>query len=350
MPKFPILFGAYIIEGMVINGGQLTVFFKSNSLKKLTIGSLLLLLFFSEGISANRCLYISSYHKGYEWSDRIEQAIRSELKGKCELKQFDMDSKRNREDSYIKKVALEAKALVETWQPDVVIVSDDNASGYILKPYFKDHTIPFVFCGINWTVDAYGFPYTNSTGMVEVAPIVGLLDKVKSIIGKPDTAFFIGSNTVTDKKNLIRLEQEAINANIKLDSAFANTMTEWVALYQQAQNYDFVIMGNYFGISDWDPLEIQNKIYAYTYKLSVTNQQWMMPYVILGLTKIPEEQGKWAAQVALAILEGMNPSDIPIVANRKWELWINETLLNNTDIKMPRTLLKKAKKSCGLSL
>jgi len=324
--------------------------FKYYQTKKLHFFLLFLLLLFSEWVIAARCLYISSYHKGYEWSDRIEQAIRDELKGKCELKQFDMDTKRNRSDTYIKKVALEAKILVETWQPDVVIVSDDNASRYVLKPYFKDHAIPFVFCGINWTVDAYGFPYKNSTGMVEVAPIVGLFDKVNSIIGKPDTAFFIGSNTLTDKKNLIRLEQEAINANIKLESGFANTMSEWLGFYQQAQNYDFVIMSNYFGIADWDPLLIQNKIKQLTEKLSVTNQRWMMPYVILGLTKIPEEQGEWAAKVALAILDGMKPSEIPIVANRKWELWINKEILNKTNIKIPRTLLKKAKKSCGLSL
>ena len=35
-------------------------------------------------------------------------------------------------------------------------------------------------------------------------------------------------------------------------------------------------------------------------RISVTNHGWMMPYAMLGMTKIPEEQGVWSAQAALA--------------------------------------------------
>jgi len=57
--------------------------------------------------------------------------------------------------------ALEAKALIESWQPDGVITADDKAAKYIIKPFGKEHTMPFVFCGINWTVQEYGFPHCN---------------------------------------------------------------------------------------------------------------------------------------------------------------------------------------------
>ncbi|MFM1892820.1 MAG: hypothetical protein RLZ44_1897, partial [Pseudomonadota bacterium] len=41
-----------------------------------------------------RCLYISSYHQGYAWSDGVERGLRQGLEGQCELRQFDMDTKR----------------------------------------------------------------------------------------------------------------------------------------------------------------------------------------------------------------------------------------------------------------
>ena len=47
--------------------------------------------------------------------------------------------------------------------------------------------------------------------------------------------------------------------------------------------------------------------------------------------------------VAVAILYGMSPSDIPIVANRKWDMWINNDLLAAASIDLPGSLRRKAK-------
>ena len=34
------------------------------------------------------CLYVSSYHKGYAWSDGVENGLRQTIDGHCELVQF----------------------------------------------------------------------------------------------------------------------------------------------------------------------------------------------------------------------------------------------------------------------
>ncbi len=312
--------------------------------KEILFLCLLILSLFPHSAIAKKCLYISSYHVGYEWSDGIEKGLRNTLEGKCEVQQFNMDTKRHKDETYKKQIALKAKQLIETWQPDIVIVSDDNAARYIIQPYYKDHRIPFVFCGINWHVNTYGFPYSNTTGMVEVAPISALFEKVSQIRGKANTGFYLGADTLTEKKNLSRFQQEATDSGIKLLKGLAKNMAQWLNYYKQAQQYDFVIIGSNSGINDWDPAIIQKTIVQVTDKLSVTNHHWMMPYSILGLTKIPEEQGIWAAQAALYILDGTSPADIPIISNRKWDLWINEKNLSYSEIKMPHSLLKKAKK------
>lgn len=299
---------------------------------------------FSASVAAKKCLYIASYHQGYEWSDGVERGLKRELADQCEFKQFNMDTKRNPSENFKKQAGLKAKALINSWQPDVVIASDDNASKYLIQPYFKDHNIPFVFCGINWDVEAYGYPYSNATGMVEVAPINDLLDKVSNIIGQPKNAFYLGVDVLTERKNYSRFAQEAKNRHIKLHKGLATSMEEWLRYYKQAQSYDFVIIGGNAGINDWNKKLVLNQIMQSTKKLSITIQGWMVPYSIFGLTKVAEEQGEWAAKVAVYILNGAKPSDIPIVANRKWDIWINKGILEQTKIIMPRALIRKAKK------
>lgn len=302
------------------------------------------LLFYAELATAKKCFYLSSYHQGYQWADGVEEGLKKQLNGKCEFKQFNMDSKRHSDEAYKIAAGLKAKQLIEQWQPDVIIASDDNASKYVIKPFFKNHAIPVVFCGINWNVDAYGYPYTNATGMVEVAPIAALLKKVASIRGTPATAFYLGVDVVTERKNLKRFTEEANRLNIKIDFTLTTSMQEWIDAYLKAQEYDFVIIGSNAGINDWDKNTVIEVILKTTQKLSVTIQGWVMDYAIFGLTKIAEEQGDWAGQVALAILNGTKPTEIPIIANRKWDIWVNETILAQTNIELPKKLFLNANK------
>ncbi|MCU7885222.1 MAG: ABC transporter substrate-binding protein [Candidatus Thiodiazotropha sp. (ex Lucinoma annulata)] len=304
----------------------------------------LLLLLAPSSVMAAKCLFISSYHQGYEWSDGVENGLRSTLLDRCEIKQFDMDSKRHKDEVSIKKAALEAKKLIEAWMPDVVIIADDNAAKYLIQPFFKDHRIPFVFCGINWNVDGYGFPYSNATGMVEVAPIDALFDKVRHILGGVDRAIYIGANTLTEKKNLTRFERAASKSGITLESRLLTTTKDWLTAYAEAQDFDFIVIGSNSGINDWKAVSVLEAVQTTTKKLTLTNHGWMMPYTLLGLTKIPEEQGEWAALAARAILDGTKPTDIPIVSNRKWEMWINHSILVQSGIVIPESLIRKAKK------
>jgi hypothetical protein len=128
-------------------------------------------------LAADRCLYISSYHQGYAWSDGVERGIRNTLGERCELRQLDMDTKRNKGDAYIKQIVEKTKRLIEEWQPNVIITSDDNAAKHLIKAHYKDSKLPFVFCGVNWTISEYGFPYSNVTGIIEVAPLKPMLEQ-----------------------------------------------------------------------------------------------------------------------------------------------------------------------------
>ncbi|NQU72247.1 MAG: ABC transporter substrate-binding protein [Rhodospirillales bacterium] len=297
-----------------------------------------------------KCLFVSSYHRGYQHADDVEQGLRSVLKGKCDVRQFDMDTKRLKSEAMKQKQALEAKAIIESWKPDIVITADDNAAKYLIKPYYKDHKLPFVFCGLNWTAAEYGFPYSNATGMIEVGPIIPMLERARKITGTMERVFYVGADALSEEKNLKRFQRAAERLGFKLEYALAGTTDAWLKAYQRAQDYDFVIIGNRHGIKDWDHDKAVAGMLKITRKLSVTNHSWMMPYTILGVTKVSREQGEWAAKIALKILGGMPLSNIPIVPNSRRDIWINGEFLKVAEVKFSPSLLRKGKKFAGLKL
>lgn len=291
-----------------------------------------------------KCIYINSYHDGFVWSDTIAKYLKKELINSCEVIQFNMDSKRNKSVKYIQKKALEAKVLIDTQKPDIVITSDDNAAKYLIKPYFKDSHIPFVFNGVNWSAKEYGFPYSNVTGMIEVTPINELF-KIGQYITNGKKAIFIGDDTITDKKDLKQFLKFAKKRNINLDSAFLNTLDEWKQTYVQAQkNYDFIILGHNSAIKGWDDTKVNDFLLHNSKKLVLTTYSWMIQFSTIGLTIRPEEQGTWAGNTAKAILNGYPIKNIAITTNHIWNKSINMRLVNASSVKIPKDIVFNYKK------
>lgn len=291
-----------------------------------------------------KCLFVSSYHRGYEWSDGVERGLRAVLEGRCELRQVDMDTKRLKGEDQIERRAVEIRDLIESWRPDVVITADDHAAKYVVQRYFRDAEVPIVFCGVNWTAEEYGFPYRNVTGMVEVAPIRPMLERAAEISPPGRHAYYIGAETLTERKNLQRFADAASELGVRLEARLVGSTAQWIAAYREAQQADYIVLGSNSGIGDWDEASIREAIRANSRRLTVTNHGWMMPFAMFGMTKVPEEHGEWSAHTALAILGGVKPADIPIVANRKWDLWANESLLARSEVSLPRGLMHRAKR------
>lgn len=217
--------------------------------------------------ATQKCLFVSSYHQGYAWSDGVERGLRAVLNGNCEYRQFNMDTKRRKSTAEKKESALKAKAIIESWKPDIVITADDNAAKYLIKPFYKDHDLPFVFCGVNWTAKEYGFPYSNVTGMIEVAPIVPMLERAKGIVPNLRRAFYVGANTLTEKKNLERFKEASKNLGFELEWALVDTTEQWVDAYGRAQETDLAIIGSNAGIAGWDADKVQSGVLRLTRKL-----------------------------------------------------------------------------------
>lgn len=291
---------------------------------------------------SSTCLWVSSYHQGYEWEDGIQRGIEATLNGKCEIQRFSMDTKRNPDPEFGRRKAAESFAIVQSLKPDVIIASDDNASRYFVKPYLKNGKIPVVFCGVNWTVEEYGYPYENATGMVEFSPVIPLYKEISRTIKHSSRGLYLSADVQTERTEHSWYTRLLAEEGVTVEGNFVKTMEAWEQGYLKGQDFDFIVLGPYSGINDWDTKRAELFTTAHTGKMTVTTYDWMMPYAMLGTTKSPEEQGEWAGNVAIEILDGMAPSDIHIVPNRKWDIFINPAMLERAGIQLRQDILIRA--------
>ncbi len=291
--------------------------------------------------SGKKVLFVNSYHEGYEWSDGEEQGAAKVLRASgVAVEFFRMDTKRHGDEAAKKQAGLDAKAAIERSKPDVVIVSDDNAVKYLLQPFYRDAALPFVFCGVNWDASGYGLPYRNATGMLEVALTVQLVDKLKEY-AKGQRVGFLTVDTETE-----RSEQKAYREKLHLQFAqerFVKTLADWKAAFKELQGQvDVLLLGNFAGINDWNDADARAWAEANTRIPSGGMYDFMMPYTMLGLVKVAQEQGIWAGKAALAILKGEKPSAIPIAANKEGQIMVNVKLASKAGVVFKPELVRNA--------
>jgi ABC-type uncharacterized transport system substrate-binding protein len=115
-----------------------------------------------------KVLHITSYHSPWKWTDDQFQGFKDSLSGlDVQYKVIQMDTIRKSSEQWKLKIAAEARGLIDTWKPDLVFASDDDAQQYIVKHYVNTD-IPFVFCAVNAEPEEYGFTRSkNVTGVLE---------------------------------------------------------------------------------------------------------------------------------------------------------------------------------------
>lgn len=300
-----------------------------------------------------KILYVNSYHKGYKWSDDIEAGLLKALSIKVlpdgsfddsqsddVLRVFRMDTKNNTSEAFKKKAALAAKAVIEEWQPDIVLTSDDNAAKYLIAPYYKNPDIPFIFCGLNWDASGYDFNSVYITGMVEVSPVLESIALLRQY-ADGERIGYIGGRVLSEEKEL-----QYIKNILKVDftdGAMVTHFAEWKKKYRELQEaVDMLVWLSPYGIKGWDDEEADRFILENTRIPSAGTSDNNIRFALLGNVKIAEEQGWWLGRTALRVLEGTSPADIPITTNKESRIYLNMELANLLGVKFPVPLLEQA--------
>ncbi len=300
-----------------------------------------------------KILFVNSYHEGYRWSDDIEKGLTKALRLKSlgggkfhdsgsniDFKVFRMNTKLRNRKEQIEQAALEAKQLIDSWQPDVVVACDDNAAKSLIQPYFLNSSIPIVFCGVNYDASVYNLPSENSTGMVEVEHIPETIGLLRDYAGG-DRIGYIGADDMSNRKSL------AFHKNMLgieyVDGGLVSTIEDWKKEYLRLQKtVDMLVILNPVGIQGWNPEHIDAFLLESTTIPSGAVGDSEIRYSLMGNVKVAEEQGWWAGKTALKILHGTKPSGIPVTRNKESKLFINMSIANRLGIKFPISLLERA--------
>jgi ABC-type uncharacterized transport system substrate-binding protein len=296
---------------------------------------------FAGELAGRKVLLVDSYHLGYDWSDGVVEGVEEVLKETAaELRIFRMDTKRNQSEAFKRQAALQAKALIESFQPDVVIASDDNASKYLIQPNYRDTSLPIVFCGVNWDASVYGYPYANATGMVEVELIEPLVAQLGQLAKGDRIGFLAIGGTTSEKDNAYHSK---ILGKPYDKTYYVMTYQEWKERFVQLQDeVDFLIIGNPQGLSGWDENDFVHFAARHTRIPTGATIHWVKKFTLMGYMRVPQEQGRWASKAALKILRGTPVSEIPMAQNRQGKLTINMRLAKRLGVTFDPAVFKRA--------
>lgn len=294
----------------------------------------------SGNYAGKKVLFVNSYHAGYEWSDGIETGIHSVLdETGVEVKTVYMDTKRNTDEAFRIEAGKQAKSEIDAFEPDVILVADDNAQQFLVVPHLMEEDVPIVFMGVNWDASIYGYPTEHITGMIEVELVAELMDR----LGEYADTERVGYVTITSETESKVIEE--YNARFfdgQMEAYEASTFEEFKEAFLQAQDeMDVVLIGNNAGV-EWD-IEDAAQFFAEQTRVPTGSiNSWMAQYTMITLAKIPEEQGEWSAQAALKILDGQSVSDIPVSENVKGELILNLDIAEQLGVVFQPSLLRVA--------
>ena len=275
-------------------------------------------------------LVLHSYNPGLSWTDDIHRGIVETL-GQSGLKHTVtteyLDAKRFPDQDLMSMQAEVITAHLRTLSFDIVIVSDDAAFSYVLArrdDLFRG--IPMVFCGVNNFQPEKLHGETDITGVSEIISAQETLETALTLHpGATDLVLIGGALTSTDRSNrsqflrLLPAYAERIRFHFWQDIPTPELLEKVAGLGGDSilflNNAIAGPDGRMLDFSDSAAL-IRSHAQAPLYGL----WDFFLGHGIVGGKLVNgKAQGRIAADMALRILTGTRPSDIPVVkglANR----------------------------------
>lgn len=300
--------------------------------------------------TGKKVLLIFSYHPEHPWVIEETRGAEDIFKGKgVELEKSYLDTKRKTSAEWKKKVSGEAVKKIEEFKPDLVIVFDDNACELVAMKY-AGKSIPFVFCGMNSNPEDYGFPAENIAGVVERQHIDGTIDLLKQLVPNVKKVAIITDNSPTSHGFVTRIEETALPVE-NSECYTTDDFDAWKAKVKELQpKVDAIGLFVYHTIKDPEkegeisllPEDVLN----WTLKNNKLPEFAFFDFTVrkgalCGVTLSGYEQGKAAAEIAIEILEGKKPVDIPIKCPEKGNPIVNKRRAEELNITIPTDIVKE---------
>ncbi|MBU4464137.1 MAG: hypothetical protein KKB05_09420 [Proteobacteria bacterium] len=318
-----------------------------------------------------KILIIHSYHEGLGWNEDTERGVVEGLRMSgyvldkdYQMKKFYMDTKITYvTPKQIKERADKAIRLIEEFEPDLVIVNDDNALKYVAVTYVMENPqrkLPFLFIGINCDptiyepVESLEEPGHSITGTLERFPYYQSFSLAKRMFPDKKRVFLIG-DTSPSTDFVVRDFKEKYLETVK-DSPLevvaviqVGTFKEWKEKIKEYQD-----KADFLGVLTYYQLRGESEEFVHAWEvISWTINHNRLPelgfllfhsedgfWMSVGVS--PLKTGRYVGKVASDIMDGKDPGAIPIVDPRCVDIAFNLERSNMLGIKIPVDILNMA--------
>ncbi|RQD77622.1 MAG: response regulator [Desulfonatronospira sp. MSAO_Bac3] len=266
--------------------------------------------------------YLNSYHDGYAWSDDIREGIRhrfQESGHRVEIQMEYMDTKVFHRPGVTKRLLELYREKYSNEEYDIVIVSDDDALDFMLD--YGDELfpgLPIVFCGINYLEEEL-LDRERTTGIVENFNVKRTLELALSIHQDKNRMVVIGDESTTGIAIKGQIKEAIPDFQGRLDFEFwtqysLDEIADKVKDLPQDTLVYFIPFFYSAGGQVFSAGEVLENVAGFSDLPIYSNWEFLLGHGMVGGNLISGfEHGSIAAGMALDILEGKSPADIPII-------------------------------------
>jgi len=296
-----------------------------SKLSQAAIVAVIVVLGFAAGARADhspKVLVLHSYHQGFDWTDSIQKAVSDTLKAEvpnAEVFVEYMNTKRQPVETISSHLRDLYRRVYWNVRFDVIIASDNNALDFLLQ--YRDRLfrgVPVVFCGVN-NVSEYSFaPDSGYTGVREDIDIASTIAVALKLHPGMRTLAVVADDTETSLIN--------VNAALNVVSQFPGLQVELLtglsaeelgSRLQRLDNETLVLDIGFFRDSEgktFSPRESMGFILSMSPRPVYTVWDFAMTSGAMGGKLMGGRlQGEKAAELAIRILRGEKPRDLPIL-------------------------------------
>ncbi|MFH2091739.1 MAG: ABC transporter substrate binding protein [Pseudomonadota bacterium] len=304
--------------------------------------------------SQKTILVIESYDSGYPWDISYKKGIESVLAKDYNIVYFEMDTKRLPPDQYEKRAQL-AYEMYKKNQPVLVILGDDNALKFV-GPKLSDTKTPVVYLGINNNPRDYGLSQSeNITGILErplmKRSIIYISELIEPKLEKMLILFDSGNTSKISVREMFNDKASVSVSGVQVDLQLIGKLSDWkkAVLSARMNGYGAIVVGLYQTIVDENGKHVSaDEIIDWTSKNTLVPPFGFWDFTvgkdltIGGLVLFGQTQGEEAATIALEILSGKKPNQIPPVMGKKGRFFFSRSQLAKWQITLPDHMASKA--------
>jgi len=308
-----------------------------------------------------RIFVVSSYHKGYLWSQSTQKGLsealldygyldnREQIKSftdndfvessKVVIKKVWMNTKRKNSDRDIAKTTDRIVREIEEFRPDLVMLGDDNAANYIGNQLLDTDT-PVVFWGINGLplkyglVDSMDAPGHNITGVWQAGYHKESVEFLKMLVPTAKTFAVIACDSVTARPNVKQIRALAQRGELPLelvDVVMTNSFEEFKErVLELSKTVDAFFVLNHDTFRDPNGGHVDMLTVGRWYLENIDKpeasheDQFVREGMLLTANDSGFNQSYKAFEMAYDILEqGLNPSVMRTVTPARGPLMVN---------------------------